>query len=240
MASLWAWLRVCGFFKLHMRNLTEQVAINPYTPKMELFACDYILTHTTFSTKIIPHGYSNQTTKASIFGCHLIHTGLDPYSRCRCWFCRRVGSCGSFGLCVTAPHGLRSDHQMLTYEPLPPGVMLGYWLSNPNLSEVTWSPVFSTELLWITLVLHPAPFFLKRSYQEQIASIDINPGFRAGESVDGWIVFNSCFKQCVILLNPHCLFTNSHHTKRNCLVNNTYQSNKTKCKTDFQKHLSMS
>lgn len=117
MASLWAWLRVCGFFKLHMRNLTEQVAINPYTPKMELFACDYVLTHTSFSTNIIPHGYSNQTTEASTFGCHLIHTGVGPYSRCRCWFGRSVGSCGSFGLCATAPRGLRSDHRCSPMSP---------------------------------------------------------------------------------------------------------------------------
>lgn len=148
MASLWAWLRVCGFFKLHMRNLTEQVAINPYTPKMELFACDYVLTHTSFSTNIIPHGYSNQTTEASTFGCHLIHTGVGPYSRCRCWFGRSVGSCGSFGLCATAPRGLRSDHRC---SPMSPSSQLlnqlGYWFSNPNLSEVTWPVVFCHRAL---------------------------------------------------------------------------------------------
>lgn len=54
------------------------MAINPYTPKMELFACDYVLTHTSFSTNIIPHGYSNQTTEASTFGCHLIHLEWAP------------------------------------------------------------------------------------------------------------------------------------------------------------------
>lgn len=154
MASLWAWLRVCGFFKLHMRNLTEQVAINPYTPKMELFACDYVLTHTSFSTNIIPHGYSNQTTEASTFGCHLIHTGVGPYSRCRCWFGRSIGSCGSFGLCATAPRGLRSDHRC---SPMSPSShtkpisqllnQLGYWFSNPNLSEVTWPVVFCHRAL---------------------------------------------------------------------------------------------